>query len=87
MRNAEYSKAESWLRKIKGIGEWSAAFILLRGLGTTERIPVGEKRLIEPASMVYGKGHTLTHDEIGLLAKGYGPYQGYWAHYLRAAFI
>ena len=87
LASADYRDAEVWLRKIKGIGEWSAAFILLRGLGRTERIPFGEKRLVEPASIVYGKGHTMTFDEIGLLAKGYGPYQGYWGHYLRAAFI
>ena len=87
LASADYRDAEAWLRKIKGIGEWSAVFILLRGLGRTERIPVGEKRLVEPASIVYGKGHTMTFDEIGLLAKGYGSYQGYWGHYLRAAFI
>ncbi len=68
---------------IKGIGEWSATFIMVRGLGRMEYIPLTETRLLEAASKVYGHGKELSREELIHLAERYGPWQGYWAHYLR----
>jgi DNA-3-methyladenine glycosylase II len=82
--SAPYTEVEAWLRGIKGVGEWSAAFILLRGLGRTERVPM-EKRTLAAISRVYGGGKGLSEGEAKELAEGYGAWQGYWAHYLRAA--
>ncbi len=76
---------EAWLRSIKGIGEWSADFIMVRGLGRMERVPLTEKRLVEAASKVYGLGEELSRDALQRLADKYGQWQGYWAHYLRVA--
>jgi DNA-3-methyladenine glycosylase II len=85
LRGAAYDEAEAWLRSIDGIGPWSAAFVLLRGLGRAERLPVGEKRLAIAAGKLYNGGPPL--DEAGLrrIAKRYGRWQGYWAHYVRVA--
>lgn len=85
LRTGSYDEVEAWLRGLKGIGEWSASFILVRGLGRMERLPLGEKRLVEAVSHVYGAGKTLTDDAIGRIAERYGEWQGYWAHYIRAA--
>lgn len=85
LRTAEYEAVEAWLREIRGIGAWSAAFILLRGLGRMERLPVDEKRLAAAAARVYNAGRPLAPGQLQALAEPYGPYQGYWAHYLRAA--
>ncbi len=76
---------EAWPRSIKGIGEWSADFIMVRGLGRMERVPLTEKRLVEAASKVYGLGEELSRDALQRLADKYGQWQGYWAHYLRVA--
>ena len=93
-RKAEYLGAvasafatvdEDWLRGIKGIGAWSAAFVLLRGVGRLERVPLSERRLIEAASAVYGPGQVVARETIQRIADRYGPWQGYWAHYLRVA--
>jgi len=78
-------EVEAWLRKIKGIGEWSATFIMVRGLGRMEHVPLTEKRLVEAASKVYGLGEEMSRDALKRLAERYGPWQGYWAHYLRVA--
>jgi len=83
LRTANYDEVEAWLRKIKGIGEWSASYILLRGLGRMERVPITEKRLFEAASKVYGQGAVMTGEAIQRIADRYGSCQGYWAHYLR----
>jgi len=85
LRTAPYDQVESWLRAINGIGEWSASFVLLRGLGRRERIPLAEKRLIETVSRHYGRGRALNEQEVAEIAARYGPWQGYWAHYLRAS--
>jgi DNA-3-methyladenine glycosylase II len=83
LRDAPYDDVYRWLRRIKGVGEWSASFILLRGLGRMERIPPGEKRILQAAERVYGR--LLDAEEVNCLAQPYGDYRGYWAHYLRAA--
>jgi DNA-3-methyladenine glycosylase II len=82
--SAPYAEVEAWLRGIKGVGEWSATFILLRGLGRTEKVPM-DKNTLAAISRVYGKGKSLSETEAKELAGRYGEWQGYWAHYLRAA--
>jgi DNA-3-methyladenine glycosylase II len=83
LRTAPDEEVEVWLRNIMGIGEWSATFIMVRGLGRMERIPLTETRLLEASSKVYGHGEELSREELKRLAERYGPWQGYWAHYLR----
>ena len=82
LRNAPYEQVESWLLEIKGIGAWSATFIMLRGLGRTERVPLDEKAILAAAQRVYGRDD-LTHADVQRMSKHYGEYAGYWAHYLR----
>ena len=83
LKSASDEEVEAWLRNIKGIGEWSATFIMVRGLGRMEYIPLTETRLLEAASKVYGHVKELDREELKRLAERYGPWQGYWAHYLR----
>jgi DNA-3-methyladenine glycosylase II len=85
LRGAPYDQAEAWLRSIDGIGPWSAAFVLLRGLGRVERLPIGEKRLAMAAGRLYNGGPPLDDAGLRRVARRYGPWQGYWAHYLRVA--
>jgi DNA-3-methyladenine glycosylase II len=83
LKTAPDEEVAAWLRNIKGIGEWSATFIMIRGLGRMEYVPLTEARLFEAASKVYGHGKELSREELKRLAERYGPWQGYWAHYLR----
>ncbi|MEZ4669745.1 MAG: DNA-3-methyladenine glycosylase 2 family protein [Anaerolineae bacterium] len=83
LREAPLEQVKKWLLSIKGIGAWSASFVLVRGLGRVEELPVDEKRLLEAARRVYRRPG-LTFADIPKLATDYGAYQGYWAHYLRA---
>jgi DNA-3-methyladenine glycosylase II len=83
LRDAPYAEVERWLKQIKGVGDWSASFVLLRGLGRMERVPVGEKWLLMAASRRYGR--PLTQEDLDRLGAPYGEYRGYWAHYLRVA--
>lgn len=85
LKTAPDKEVETWLRSIKGLGEWSVTFIMVRGLGRMERVPLTEKRLVEAASKVYGFGEEMSREALQRLADKYGPWQGYWAHYLRVA--
>jgi DNA-3-methyladenine glycosylase II len=85
LKTAPDEEVEAWLRNIKGIGEWSARFIMVRGLGRMESVPLTETRLLEAASKVYGHGEELNRDDLKRLADTYGLWQGYWAHYIRVA--
>jgi DNA-3-methyladenine glycosylase II len=85
LKTAPDEEVEAWLRNIKGIGEWSATFIMVRGLGRMERVPLTETRLIEAASKAYGHGEDLSRNDLKRIADRYGLWQGYWAHYLRVA--
>ncbi len=80
LRTAPYAEADAWLRKIKGIGEWSAVFILLRALGRMEHLLLNMKPFLEILPKVYGPDATMAE-----LADYYGEYVGYWSVYLRAA--
>lgn len=83
LKSAPDEELEAWLLSIKGIGEWSATFIMVRGLGRMEYIPLTETRLFEAASKVYVYGEELSREDLKRFAERYGPWQGYWAHYLR----
>ena len=85
LRTGPYEDVETWLRGINGIGAWSAAFVMLRGLGRMERIPIAEGKIPEDVSKLYGEGRQLSAAEIQRIAEGYGAWQGYWAHYVRVA--
>jgi DNA-3-methyladenine glycosylase II len=82
LHTAPDNEVRRWLLGIKGIGAWSASFILLRGLGRMREVP-GDKWVMEAASRVYGQ--MVTSEEMMRLAQPYGEYAGYWAHYLRAS--
>lgn len=84
MRTAPYEVVEQWLQSIKGIGAWSAAFVLIRGLGRVERVTFVEKALLKAIAHVYGPAQAQP-ESARRIADKYDPWQGYWAHYLRAA--
>ncbi len=85
LRTAPYEDVDAWLQSIKGIGEWSANFVLLRGLGRMDQVPVTEKMMVEAVSKLYNAGQAASAEDVRRIAEPYGLYQGYWAHYLRVA--
>jgi DNA-3-methyladenine glycosylase II len=80
LRTTPYDEAEAALRSIKGIGPWSAGFILLRGLGRMERLQTDMQPFQDAFKKLYRSGLTMQQ-----MAERYGPYIGYWSFYLRNA--
>lgn len=85
LRYGDYAEVEAFLQSIKGIGEWSASFILIRALGRIEHLKAPEKRLLSAAQKWYGVEAASTSKDVINIASHYGQWQCYWAHYVRAA--
>jgi DNA-3-methyladenine glycosylase II len=83
LRTGDYDEVYEWLRSIKGVGEWTASFIMIRSLGRMERLISPEKRLLESTSEAYGR--EIDKAALLELAERYGAHKAYWSHYLRAA--
>jgi DNA-3-methyladenine glycosylase II len=77
LRTAPYEEASAALRTIKGVGEFSAAAILLRGLGRMDHVPLEMPSFVAVTARLYGPG-----DHAGELRERYGRHLGYWAYYL-----
>lgn len=83
LRQGPYGDVARWLGSIKGLGAWSVDFIMLRGLGRTERVPWSDTAMLAAISHSYTQGFEISTGAARELAERYGPYQGYWAHYLK----
>ncbi len=82
LRTGDYDEVAAWLQNIRGIGAWSAKFVLIRGLGRLDRTSPDDE-LLRAASKVYREA--ITPDRLVSLAQPYGSMQGYWSFYLRNA--
>ena len=84
LRKAPYEEVHGWLTNIKGIGDWSANFIMIRGLGRMEELSNIEPQLALDVARIYaGKDEPITNEEVCQIAEKYGKWKGYWAYYLR----
>ncbi|SEK94905.1 DNA-3-methyladenine glycosylase family protein [Streptacidiphilus jiangxiensis] len=78
LRTAPYAEAYAALRSVKGVGDWTASAILLRGLGRMNHVPLEMRQFAVPAAAVYG-GPV----DPAALRRHYGEHLGYWSYYLR----
>jgi DNA-3-methyladenine glycosylase II len=78
LREASYADARDALLAIPGIGPFSAAAILLRGLGRMDELPCLDA-FADHGRALYGR--SWNPDAI---VRRYGPQIGYWSFYLKA---
>jgi DNA-3-methyladenine glycosylase II len=84
LRYGDYDEVIAKIRGIRGVGDWSSYFIMVRGLGRMERVSTVDQELAKAAAKVYNDGQMLAPSEMQRLLDRYGIYQGLWALYLRA---
>lgn len=77
LRTAPYAAARDALLAIPGIGPFSAAAILLRGLGRMDELPP-IRQIEDDARWLYGTAY-----DAAAIERRYGAQIGYWAFYLR----
>ena len=78
LRGAPYGEARAALLDLPGIGPFSAAAILLRGLGRMDEVPLDGKGFVEPARALYGAAFNPA-----AIRRRYGADLGYWSFYLK----
>jgi DNA-3-methyladenine glycosylase II len=77
LRTAPYAIARDALLAIPGVGPFSAAAILLRGLGRMDELPA-IRAIEDEARTLYGAAY-----DAAAVARRYGNQIGYWSFYLR----
>lgn len=84
LRSAPYDEVFGWLRKLPGVGPWSAEQVLWRGLGRYERVPWLDTGALSAVGDVYLGGLTPARGTAREIAERYGWLQGLWLRYLKA---
>jgi DNA-3-methyladenine glycosylase II len=75
------------LRRVRGLGEWSADWFLARHLARPRAWPAGDLGLRKAVSAFYGDGRELSTPEVRKLADRFDPFQNLSAHYLLTALL
>ncbi len=65
----------------RGIGRWTAEYVLMRGLGERDCIPAGDLGLRKIIGLAYGLDHTASEAEVRELAESWAGWRG-WAAFL-----
>jgi DNA-3-methyladenine glycosylase II len=85
LRSAPVEDVQARLRGVRGIGEWSAMFLLVRGLGRMDAMSTSDGELQRATARLYNAGRPLPADAFARLLERYGDARGYWAFCCRNA--
>ena len=73
------------LTALRGVGKWSAEWVLTRALGRDDAFPVGDLALRRIVSRLYFDGAALTDGELAEFSRRWMPHRSWATHYLFAA--
>jgi DNA-3-methyladenine glycosylase II len=85
LRTGDHEEVMTKLREVRGIGQWSQFFILIRGLGRMEQTSTSDKEILKAASRVYKR--EMTPADVQDVLDRYVGAQGYWSFYTRASWL
>jgi DNA-3-methyladenine glycosylase II len=75
------------LKKIKGIGDWTADVYLMHALQRTDLFPLGDIALVNSLKEIKQLSHSITKDEMLAVAEPWRPYRTIAAMILWHAYI
>jgi len=70
------------LVRLKGIGRWTAEYLLVRGFGRPDAIAAGDMGIRAIVGRLHGLGRNATEAEVRALAEAWAPWRGYAGFYL-----
>lgn len=76
-----FEDAVAQMTRHKGIGRWTAEYVLMRGLGAPDSIPAGDLGLRKIIGRAYGLDHTASEAEVRAIAEAWAGWRG-WAAFL-----
>ncbi len=65
------------LMALKGVGRWTAEYVLMRGLGFPDVLPAGDGGLRRIIGRAYGYGRLATEAEVRAIAAAWRPWRSY----------
>ena len=85
LHNLSDEEATKRLLALRGVGPWTAHWLLLRALGRTDAFPAGDLALRRVVAGLYFKGRELTVAELEEFSEGWEPWRSLYTSYLFAA--
>lgn len=73
------------MTRLRGVGEWTAQWALVRGLARPDALPLGDLALRRGVSRLYRGGEPVSDAEVEAIAEGWRPWRSYATAYLFAA--
>ena len=73
------------LVKLRGVGPWTAQWLLIRAFGRPDGFPEGDLAVQRSLGVLYNGGKRLTPDEAVALSARWRPYRSYLVTYMFAA--
>ena len=72
----------STLTQIRGIGPWTAEYVLVRGLGRPDRVPAEDIGIRDVVGKYLAGGERVEASRVQELLKPFAPFRGLTAYYL-----
>ena len=69
---------------MRGFGRWSADYVLVRGLGRPDVVPVDDLAIQSLLGRVLGDGSRLAPDEVRGVLEPFAPFRGLAVFYILA---
>ena len=73
------------ITRLRGVGRWTAQWLLIRGLGRMDAFPIGDLALNQMVSKIYFDDTPVTEYEIARFSERWSPWRTYATIYLFAA--
>ncbi|MCH7621835.1 MAG: DNA-3-methyladenine glycosylase 2 family protein [Chloroflexi bacterium] len=71
--------------QLRGVGKWTAQWVLVRGLGRPDALPLGDLALRRIVSSLYFDGEPITDEQLGPFSARWSPWRTYATIYLFTA--
>jgi DNA-3-methyladenine glycosylase II len=82
LRNRDDETVVAELTKIRGVGPWTAEYVLIRGMGRANSLPADDLGIQHAVSQAYFKGKRISSKEVRRILSKFAPYSGIAAFYL-----
>jgi len=82
LRNLDDNSAIDALMQIRGVGRWTAEYVLIRGLGRYNSLPADDLGIQRVVSEAYFHGKKVTSADVRKILRKFAPCSGIAAFYL-----
>jgi DNA-3-methyladenine glycosylase II len=82
LRSLPAEAARATLMELRGVGRWTAEYVLMRGLGARDELPAADIGLQTAAARIYRLDRRPTEPELRALAEPWAGWRSYYAFYL-----